>query len=649
MADGWGSNDAWGASSGGDTWGAGATSQPSGFGDEGEKKKKGCFKCGEEGHMSRECPNPGQERPKRGCFNCGEEGHSKADCPNPAKERGGNKGCFKCGEEGHSKADCPQAGDGGGSNSCFKCKSTEHMAKDCELPDKCRNCQQEGHMTKECPNPEKCRRCGEEGHKVAECTQEEKTRVIENEDGTKREIYIPTILEDDKLFDQGIASGINFAKYDKIQVKLTGENGPKPLKSFEDANLRQLIMDNLKKSGYSTPTPVQKYAIPCIRAKRDLMACAQTGSGKTAAFLLPIIHTLLEEGCEPTPGESPQRVHAVIVAPTRELVIQINDEARKFSCGSMIKSINIYGGTSTGFQLSNLFKGCNILVATPGRLMDFVDKGKISFESVKYLVLDEADRMLDMGFMPEITRITSSGNMPAKTERQTLMFSATFPEQVQVLAFDLLNTNYLFLTIGVVGGACDDVEQKVYEVDKFAKREKLMEIVNNVGTDRTMVFVETKKNADFLATYLCGEGLPTTSIHGDRLQREREEALRDFKTGKMPIIVATGVASRGLDIRDVKHVINYDLPKEIEEYVHRIGRTGRLGNTGKATSFFDPSRAEDQGLAQFLTKILSDANQEVPDFLAGGGMSGGASFGGFGGKDIRAGANNNVAEDEDWG
>jgi len=254
-----------------------------------------------------------------------------------------------------------------------------------------------------------------------------------------------------------------------------------------------------------------------------------------------------------------------------------------------------------------------------------------------------------MGFLPEITRITSSGNMPAKGERQTLMFSATFPEQVQILAFDLLQ-DYLFLTIGVVGGACDDVEQKVYEVDKFAKREKLMEILNNVGTDRTMVFVETKKNADFLATYLCGEGLPATSIHGDRLQREREEALRDFKSGRMPIIVATGVASRGLDIKEVKHVVNYDLPKEIEEYVHRIGRTGRLGNTGKATTFYDPGRSEDQGLAQALTKILSDAQQEVPDFLASGGSGGGASFGGgFGGKDIRSGAANNVADEEDWG
>jgi len=280
--------------------------------------------------------------------------------------------------------------------------------------------------------------------------------------------------------------------------------------------------------------------------------------------------------------------------------------------------------------------------------MDFVDKGKISFESVKYLVLDEADRMLDMGFLPEITRITSSGNMPGKGERQTLMFSATFPEQVQVLAFDLLK-DYLFLTIGVVGGACDDVEQKVYEVDKFAKREKLMEILQNVGTDRTMVFVETKKNADFLATYLCGEGLPATSIHGDRLQREREEALRDFKSGRMPILVATGVASRGLDIKEVKHVVNYDLPKEIEEYVHRIGRTGRLGNTGKATSFFDPGRSEDQGIAPSLAKILSDAQQEVPDFLSGGCAGGGSVGGGFGGKDIRAGAASNVDDEEDWG
>merc|ERR1711973_523907 len=227
-------------------------------------------------------------------------------------------------------------------------------------------------------------------------------------------------------------------------------------------------------------------------------------------------------------------------------------------------------------------------------------------------------------------------------------FSATFADEVQTLAKDMLH-DYLFAVVGMVGGACDDVTQSVLEVDKFAKRDKLKEILQEVGTDRTMVFVETKKNADFLATFLCCEGLPATSIHGDRLQREREEALGDFKSGKRPIIVCTGVASRGLDIKDVKHVINYDLPKEIDEYVHRIGRTGRVGNTGKATSFFDP--AENSDIAADLVQILGDCQQVVPDYLKDAGGSGGglASSGGFGGVDIRGGgAQINAADDDEW-
>merc|ERR1719461_2057421 len=216
------------------------------------------------------------------------------------------------------------------------------------------------------------------------------------------------------------------------------------------------------------------------------------------------------------------------------------------------------------------------------------------------------------------------------------MFSATFAETVQHLALDFLN-DYLFLAIGIVGGASSDVKQTFLKLGKFEKREKLLEILREVGTNRTLVFVETKKNADFLATFLSNEGFPTTSIHGDRLQREREEALRDFKTGRMPVLVATAVAARGLDIKGVAHVVNYDLPKTIDEYVHRIGRTGRVGNTGKATSFFDPS--ENSDLAADLVKILSECQQEVPDYLKDGGGAGGgiSAQGGFGGVDIRGG------------
>jgi len=608
MAD-WGNDDAWGT--GGDT----ATDAGTGDFNNNTASDKGCRICHEEGHFARECPN--KKEKKSGCFKCGEEGHNKADCPNAGEDDGEKekKGCFKCGGD--------------------------HMAKDCEQPDKCRKCGEEGHMARDCEQPDKCRKCGEEGHKSNDCETgfKTQTREVLGEDGemVKREIYVPPPeASEDSLFELGIACGINFEKFDKIPVKVSGENAPSPIPTFESMGLREHLMGNIKKSGYLKPTPIQKTAIPCIMANRDLMGCAQTGSGKTAAFLVPIIHKILEDGADPHSGEEPQKPEAIVVAPTRELAIQIKEEARKFSSGTVIKPVVAYGGTSVGFQLSNLFKGCNILIATPGRLLDFVEKGKVSFANVKYLVLDEADRMLDMGFLPDITKIACHESMPKKGERKTLMFSATFPDTVQHMALDFLQ-DYLFLTIGIVGGASKDVTQTVFEVEKFSKREKLLELLKEVGTEKTLVFVETKRNADFLASALSSEGFPTTSIHGDRLQRERETALSDFKNGTCPVLVATAVAARGLDIKGVAHVVNYDMPKDIDEYVHRIGRTGRVGNTGKATTFFDPGN--DSGVAGDLTKILSDAGQEVPDFL-GSDMSGGdftSGGGAFGGSDIRKG------------
>lgn len=268
---------------------------------------------------------------------------------------------------------------------------------------------------------------------------------------------------------------------------------------------------------------------------------------------------------------NPGKPQCLIMAPTRELAIQIRDEAMKFASGSYVKVCLVYGGAASRYQNENVTQGCHILVATPGRLTDFLNKGVITFEDLKFLVLDEADRMLDMGFRDTIDQVMNHHTLD-KEKVTMLMFSATFPDEIQRLAGKYLR-NYLFLTIGIVGGASADVEQEFIEVTRREKKKTLMDILNqycaNKEEDRILVFCETKKTADFLASYLSETMLSSTSIHGDRLQREREEALRDFRSGKRKVLVATAVAARGLDIKGVTHVINYDIPKEIDEYIHR--------------------------------------------------------------------------------
>ncbi|XP_055933116.1 probable ATP-dependent RNA helicase vasa-like isoform X2 [Argiope bruennichi] len=630
-----------------------------------------CYKCNEEGHMARDCPNSESTGRSRGgggssCYKCNEEGHMARDCPNAESGGGRSRGgaCYKCNEEGHMARDCPNSdntgrsqGGGGGRGSCYKCNEEGHMARDCPNSESggrsrgaggaCFKCNEEGHMARDCPNSASndrprgggggtCFKCQEEGHMARDCTKE-----VLGEDGKpKPPPYIPPDPSDDadSLF-QGVPTGINFSKYDGIHVDVSGANPPPPIDSFENSGLNQHLLSNIIHSKYKKPTPVQKYAIPIILKKRDLMACAQTGSGKTAAFLIPIVNDLIMDQNLPNNADQmTQEPLAIVVAPTRELVIQIGLEARKFSYDSTIKAEVLYGGTSTSYQSSRIKRGCHILAATPGRLLDFVDKGKVSFSQLRYLILDEADRMLDMGFSPAIRKMVEHSSMPQKGVRQTLMFSATFPEEIQKMASEFMH-NYLFLTVGIVGAANADVEQTFFKVQQYDKRQKLLSLLKESGTDRTLVFVEQKRNADFIASLCSQSNIPTTSIHGDRLQREREEALSDFRSGKMPVLVATAVAARGLDIRDVRHVINYDLPQTIDEYVHRIGRTGRVGNLGKATSFYDPD--VDRPLVWSLKKILIDAQQPVPSWLSEeADLAGDSSVqfsgrGGFSGRDVR--------------
>ena len=334
----------------------------------------------------------------------------------------------------------------------------------------------------------------------------------------------------------------------------------------------------------------------------------------------------------------------LVMSPTRELTCQIYDEARKFSHNTGLRPVVIYGGASTGEQLRDLERGCDILIATPGRMADFCERARISLENIKYLTLDEADRMLDMGFEPQIRRIVDGENMPPAGQRVTLMFSATFPRQIQEMASDFMH-NYVFLSVGRVGSSTDLIEQHVVQVRYSDKRSTLMDVITSGPQGLTVVFVEKKRDADSLEAFLSNNNFPACSIHGDKEQGEREHALRAFKSGRRPILVATDVAARGLDISGITHVINYDMPKDIDDYTHRIGRTGRAGKKGVATAFFDPDA--DSGLAKPLEELMSEAKQEVPPWLTqlaktsyygGGGRSRGRGGGNrFGGTDFRKG------------
>ncbi|KAJ3825719.1 putative DED1-ATP-dependent RNA helicase [Lentinula raphanica] len=447
-------------------------------------------------------------------------------------------------------------------------------------------------------------------------------------------------------------TGINFEKYDDIPVEATGADVPEPVTSFTSPPLDPVLLENIGFARYTTPTPVQKYSIPIVANGRDLMACAQTGSGKTGGFLFPILSASFSMGPravagDPTGYGGRRRATptALILAPTRELVSQIHDEARKFAYRSWVRPAVVYGGADISQQIRLIERGCDLLTATPGRLVDLIERGKISLANIKYLVLDEADRMLDMGFEPQIRRIVQGEDMPDVNDRQTLMFSATFPRDIQILAKDFLK-DYVFLSVGRVGSTSENITQKVEYVEDNDKRSVLLDILSshsNEGLGLTLVFVETKRMADMLSDFLIHNQWHATSIHGDRTQREREMALQTFRNGQTPIMVATAVAARGLDIPNVTHVVNYDLPSDIDDYVHRIGRTGRAGNTGVSTAFYNKSN---KNIVKELVELLREANQEIPNWLElsaheasfGGSFRGrGRGRGRSGGRDYRFG------------
>ncbi|KAI7817811.1 P-loop containing nucleoside triphosphate hydrolase protein [Gamsiella multidivaricata] len=430
-------------------------------------------------------------------------------------------------------------------------------------------------------------------------------------------------LEAELYDDEGrVRAGDTFSNLSRINVSRQG--GPEsytPLTSFDQAKFHPTILENIQRMHYKDPTPVQKNAIPLLMSGYDLLACAQTGSGKTAAFLLPVLSkilTKLSRTAESTvnrPGArrtkaSPQ---ALIILPTRELGIQIFDETRRFTYKSPVRPVLIYGGAEMRAQREQLAKGCDVLIATPGRLMDAMERGAVALDHVKYLVLDEADRILDAGFAPTIRRVLLSSDLPRDEGLHMMMFSATFPKEVQAMARDFMKEDYCRLRIGRIGGTTTDIMQKVIKVEEYDKEETLIELLLSQPPSRTLIFVDTKRKADYLDDVLYNKYFPCISLHGDRSQHERELALEAFKVGKSPILIATAVAARGLDIKDVLHVVNYDLCEDIDEYVHRIGRTARAGNPGLATTFYND---RNYMIAPQLTRLLVECEQAVPEFLS---------------------------------
>ncbi len=351
------------------------------------------------------------------------------------------------------------------------------------------------------------------------------------------------------------------------------------LTHFADLNLAARLLDTLARQGYETPTPIQAQSIPPILEGRDLLGCAQTGTGKTAAFSLPLIQRLTEGG-HGGGRKTKRRVRALILAPTRELAVQIEESLRTYGRGTGLRGTTIFGGVKQSRQVRDLREGVDVIVATPGRLLDLMEQGHVDLGGVECFVLDEADRMLDMGFIDPIRRIARQ--LPG--ERQTLFFSATMPPKIRKLADSMLR-DPVSVAVAPVVSAAPLIEQRLYHVPDEHKTALLRHLLEDAAMVRTVVFTKTKHGAEKLAKKLAGEGIAAGAIHGNKSQSQRQRALDAFRAGHSRVLVATDVASRGLDVDGITHVFNFNLPNEPEAYVHRIGRTGRAGATGQAISF----------------------------------------------------------------
>ena len=356
---------------------------------------------------------------------------------------------------------------------------------------------------------------------------------------------------------------------------------------FADLNLHPTILDAIRDAGYTTPTPIQREAIPIALNGRDIMGLAQTGTGKTAAFTLPIIERLID---------GPRRTRALILTPTRELCVQVEESFRKYARHGEISVVAVYGGVPLDPQERTLRGGVDVVVATPGRLIDHLDRQNVVFDDLEVLVLDEADRMLDMGFAPQINRIIDQ--VPAY--RQTLLFSATMPPEVEALARKYLRKP-IVVQVGVRSAAASTVTHAVYPVPREKKNALLVQLLTSSVHDSVLIFSRTKHGADRIVRDLEAAGVTATAMHADKSQSQRTKALQDFKDGKISVLVATDIAQRGLDISGITHVINYDVPQQAEDYVHRIGRTGRAAKEGDAYTFMSP---DEIGMVRTIERMI---------------------------------------------
>ncbi len=370
-------------------------------------------------------------------------------------------------------------------------------------------------------------------------------------------------------------------------VEAGAEDGAR---TFEELELHPSILSAIRDAGYTAPTPIQSAAIPLARKGRDIMGLAQTGTGKTAAFTWPIIDRFLG---------GPRRTRALILTPTRELCVQVEESFRKYALHGEIEVVAVYGGVPIDPQERALRAGVDVVVATPGRLIDHLDRQNVVFDDLEVLVLDEADRMLDMGFAPQINRIVDQ----IPTYRQTLLFSATMPPEVEALARKYLRKPVV-VQVGVRSAAASTVTHAVYPVPREKKNALLVSLLTGSKHESVLIFTRTKHGADRVVRDLEKAGVSATAMHADKSQAQRTRALQDFKDGTTSVLVATDIAQRGLDISGITHVINFDVPQQAEDYVHRIGRTGRAAKEGDAYTFMAP---DEIAMVRTIERVIGES------------------------------------------